>query len=301
MSDRVATGVQVARGYWARDIGGNDKTGLTASDFTISLRKKADGDADFGAASESVTVAELDATNLAGQYEFRFTPTEEATYVLYVSPTYTNNAGDEWRQSYTAVESLTLDSLTTLCTTAQVKSYLGDMSADDDTDIDSLCTQVTKFVQNYCRQTFTETTVTEYHGGGGREIVLKETPVQSVTSVHESTDIPRVYGASQLLTADTDYLLDDDYAILWRHSRKWLSGPRTVKVVYVAGYSSIPADLNLCAVRMVAILWHQRKRLGHSSLSMGESSSGFYDWREWPHDVQDTLDYYRDVARNYVV
>ena len=297
MSLDVQTNTQVFRGYWAKDYDGNNVTGLTLADFDVTLRYKTASASSYSSASESVTLAELDSANLPGQYEFRFTPTTEAKYILEVVPKYSGNLGDSFRSEWNVVETLEVTG-NTLCTKEQVKAYVPiDATVLDDL-IDDLIDRVTKWVQSYTGLQIFSASFTEYYDGkNSSELVLNERPVESVTSVHESTDVPRSYGTSELLTADEEYILEEDSGILHRIAANWPSGPKTVKVVYTAGWSAVPNELNGAAVRMVGILLVQRARLGMSSESMGEGTGGFYDWRQWPHDVVETLNRYRDLAK----
>lgn len=92
--------------------------------------------------------------------------------------------------------------------------------------------------------------LTDY-GGTADVLRLRNTPVRSITSIHDNAaawdsgtaDFP----ASTLLTAGSDYLIDFDESglcrsgLVYRRSGSWPVSPqhaRTVKVIYVAGYTA---------------------------------------------------------------
>lgn len=126
--------------------------------------------------------------------------------------------------------------------------------------------------------------VTEYYGGNGRrELVLRQRPVQSITSVYEDAgayygEASGAFAASSLLTAGSDYCLKRDHGtgavvsesgILLRIGSAWPSaserrgnnlvaqeveGLGNIKVTYVTGYAVLPGEYVLAAMQMVAQL-----------------------------------------------
>lgn len=109
--------------------------------------------------------------------------------------------------------------------------------------------------------------ITEYSDGGGEFVFLTSIPVVSVTSVTER---------GTLLVADTDYVFDQDLGAARRIlagsdptiASTFKSGPKAVKVVYVAGYGTqtivngevtavigVPEDLKLAAYIWLNHLW----------------------------------------------
>ena len=93
-------------------------------------------------------------------------------------------------------------------------------------------------------------------------------PVTSVTSVHQS--LIWTYDSSTLV-ASTDYTLDGVHGAITLNpdaSTTWLAGRRVLKVVYAAGWSTLPDDLAQ-AVGQLARHWHDlRSTQGHDALSV---------------------------------
>ena len=134
----------------------------------------------------------------------------------------------------------------------------------------ALVEQADAAIKKYCGRTLESATFTEYPKGyHTRSLRLKEQPVTSITSVH--VDSLREFNASTLLTAGTDYQLINN--MLFRVNGVWpgarenrfgllfdaqVPSDGVIKVVYVAGYATVPADLTLAADMLVAYLLQSR-------------------------------------------
>ncbi len=156
-----------------------------------------------------------------------------------------------------------------LTTRAIVKARLGIASTDTSQDalIDTLVEEADSAVKEHIGLNIEQGTYTEYYKGNGtRALVLRERPVQSITSIHVDNDGYFGFGSSpfataDLLTAGTDYALDyvssGEYSksgIVYRVGTVWpsvsvdvgLLSPQqakalgNIKVVYVAGFATVP-------------------------------------------------------------
>jgi hypothetical protein len=123
--------------------------------------------------------------------------------------------------------------------------------SDDDALIESLIMQETDFIQNFCCREFFYNTYTEYiDGDGGDHIFVGESPIASVTSVHD--DVDRVYGANTLIPV-TDYFVDTNNGIIKLTDSVTDEAYGNVKVIYLGGFKVIPKDLELaCCQRVYA-------------------------------------------------
>lgn len=139
-----------------------------------------------------------------------------------------------------------------LVTLAEVKTYAGINSTNQDATITQLIPQVSEFVKNYCSRSFIDY-VNEAKinivSGGDFYIYLDESPTLSIQSVEYSTDYGTTYTE---LTAGTDYVLD------LQHDRLQVIGqlvfPKQVngyKITYCAGYEILPTDLKLAVLDLV--------------------------------------------------
>jgi len=277
-------------------------TGLVTADFTALIRRLASppgGDLVTDAAVWSVT--EIDAGVAPGLYTYEYQPATATG--RHRNDLATVNAAYQidlpvWEDDVSGGSALSTGPY--LTTRDNVKLARALTGAADDQRIDALLASVTAWAQTYCDRTFFEATYTDQKNGLDYDrLVLDETPVSSITSVHQSTAWPRAYGASELLVLDTDYLLEDaDAGIIAKASGRFPEGPRTIKVVYVAGYPTIPSDLEWAAIVTIHVRLDRAKHgLYHiASENRGDGqiafSSAIRD-PDVPFDAKRTFDAHR--------
>ena len=273
-------------------------TGLVTEDFTLTLKRESSGS--LASATETVAVTEIS----DGLYWVTYTPTADlGVYYLTVD-----------HASYICTPAQFQDDVESgfaasggpyLTTRTNVKTALGITGTKFDSAIDALLAQVTDLVQTYCRRTFAQATYTEYYkafGEGSTVLVLRQYPVDSVTSVHVSTELPRSYGSDELLTADEDYFLEDaDAGLLERvDGGVWPAKAKATKVVYVAGYSTIPGDLERAAIEIICMKMYKAGAGGGNLLypfqgiSQGEGAVTGVRLNDIPPQTREVLDAYRD-------
>lgn len=125
------------------------------------------------------------------------------------------------------------------------------------------------------------------NGTGERILKLHHDRVKQVNNLWESTDTPRVFDASTLITA-TDYTLDPERGIIHRVGG-FLDWPQSVKVEYVLNWPAIPDTVKLAAIRWVGYEWNLRQNHGVVSRSLGDGSVVFHDPAGMPKFVKDML------------
>lgn len=184
-----------------------------------------------------------------------------------------------------------------LTTTAYVQTALGVPAGQDLARWDALRLAAEAAVENYCKRSFAVQNYTEYlYGNGTRYLTLRQRPVTSVATVLEAQ-----WGSwGQGNDAATVYVplnAGDDYALVygadagaplgrkgilaklkgyWPEHRGYTKlytlalerepGLGNVKVVYTAGMSVIPQDLQF-AVALVAAYMHRTAERGGKDYS----------------------------------
>jgi hypothetical protein len=110
-------------------------------------------------------------------------------------------------------------------------------------DLDDLITAASDLVQQHCRRTFAQATLTELYDGDNRpRIWLRRPPIASVSAITvNSWAIDNTDGDAWVFDADTGELRrgsgwDDQNFTSW-----FPRGLQNVQVSYVGGYSTIPA------------------------------------------------------------
>lgn len=202
--------------------------------------------------SDGSTFASGSMTFVTGYlWKCSFTPTSDDTYVLTVN----NTTLDQQKEVvYKSIGSISPsdDDLTTVAN-FKINFNIKSTFTDHDTMIQNLITQKSKRCSEYCGRKFAARSLTEYYNGELSDtLLLNEYPVNSITSIHDDND--RSYGADTLISSD-DYVLINggldgivklDGAILG-------DGLNNVKIIYNAGYTTLPGDLvSACEMLIMA-------------------------------------------------
>jgi hypothetical protein len=166
------------------------------------------------------------------------------------------------------------------------------------TQVDSMIDSASRLALKVSmRSTLVSTSLTEYYDGDGTNLIhLRAWPITAVTSIHVDDSTPRDWA--------TEDLIDTDYYLIYENDGKvvldgyyFTQGNYNVKVIYTAGYATVPYDLQQ-AVEDLVIFWYQRqkeKRVGVRSFSVGDKSTSFET--DIPKAVMSTFMRYRDHTR----
>ena len=143
-----------------------------------------------------------------------------------------------------------------LTTVADVKELLGITGVTQDNIITRNINFATKVILNYCGvSSFRSTAYTEYYDGiGGTDLVLRNRPVITLTSLSYRNEAGNT---NSWTVVDTDeYFTDLDAGII--NSTAYFNGTYDqYKVVYTAGYATIPDDLAEACARLAGYMTEQ--------------------------------------------
>lgn len=190
-----------------------------------------------------------------------------------------------------------LVSLTTL------KEFLNVSGSTLDTKLQRVKDEVEQWVKTYCGRDLLVASYTEYYAGDGtRCLVLDQRPIVSVTSIN--VDPARLFGDSTLVANLNSgspaqlisTALELRAGIVRLYSYVFTRGPNGVKVVYSAGLSTVPYDLQRAVKLIAAKQWKMQdlQMAGQVSQQVGDKTVTFSPDR-WPQDALDILDKYKRV------
>lgn len=179
-----------------------------------------------------------------------FTPTAVDTYVLKVNDTTISSKRENFYKAIGAAvqtpSSPSGDDLTTV-TDFKIDFNIASSFTDHDTLIQNLITQKSKMISEYCggrkfaSQAYSSADDNTLYDGDGTSVLLtRQFPIVSVASLYDDT--ARVFGSNTLI--DPSY-----YVINYTEGKIELDtilfsvGKRNIKVLYTAGYSTLPGDL----------------------------------------------------------
>jgi hypothetical protein len=189
--------------------------------------------------------------------------------------------------------------MTELVTLQQYKAYRNITGSTDDGKLNMVIPSVSKLVRTYCGRDFTSyyaTNLTEYHTlkWDVSAIFLRELPIVQVVSVEELTEGSQT--AYTILTA-SQYIVDTNMDAVYRieDGRPYCFpvGINAVKVVYKAGYSTVPADLQLAVCDLITYYIKEQylPEKNHASFTIRYNN----DKPDFPDHIKRVLDFYRDT------
>ena len=171
--------------------------------------------------------------------------------------------------TFSTVDTGTNDS-TDVLSTADAKAWMRvDTSADDSLIADLVAESIDFAEEQYGFQLIEKTVTVEYEYYG-KEVRLPLYPVQSITSI-KAIDQD---GTETTLTVNEDYYLTGDTLIIDSVYGWEVPDDRVrLKVVYVAGYTSIPSGITLGLKKLVASNYENRQDVVEGNVSEMPNSS----------------------------
>lgn len=179
-----------------------------------------------------------------------------------------------------------------IATLSELKSYLGITGSSEDTLLGLLLDSANDFVLGYICREIESATFTEYFDGDWQtEILLKNYPVTSITSFEYNSG---TLNTPVWTTVDpTLYKNSPNTGKIFLSFYK-IRGFQNYKVVYVAGYTTIPWDIKLATLKIASGYYNTRSSDGIKSEGVAGDSIVF-DTSEIASDVLVILNNYRDV------
>jgi len=183
-----------------------------------------------------------------------------------------------------------------LCSLDEVKNYIGMVGSKqvDDDLLEDLSNRVTQLFTNFCeRDTFKVKTYTEYYDGdASRHLFVNNTPLISITSIYDDPDW--VWGSDTLLVASTYRIVDGKYVTL--NGEAFSSYDQSIKIVYRAGYETIPLDLKQAAIEEVVRKYKHRKDFDVLSKTLDDGTADYIG----PELMKSTLQVLKFYRVNWV-
>lgn len=177
------------------------------------------------------------------------------------------------------------------------KEFLNITSSDTDDILTTIAEASEKEIENYLKFDLESETKTEYYDGSGREVLVLDCfPVTSVTTVSYWDGSDWV----DLTSSDYNALRIKNQSSIFTDGYTFTKGTMNYKIVYVAGYSTIPSDIQLAMKKITKINWDStplgRNALGLNSVSnSGGVQSNLSVNRFAKEDVLKEIEEYRHV------
>lgn len=155
-----------------------------------------------------------------------------------------------------------------------VKEYLG--VTDSDTILNLLIVGMTDFIEGtlkgdvsnggYCNRRFLATDYTSalYTGNDRKNLLLRQYPINSITTI--VLDDTTLFPAGSSTLKDLNFYIDDDITgnlIYYFNWNSWF--PNNIEITYNAGFTDIPNDIVMAALKLIEQAWNQIGKEGFKS------------------------------------
>lgn len=184
-----------------------------------------------------------------------------------------------------------------LTTVAKAKSHLAVTPADvsQDARIELFVNAASERVARYCDRNFVAQSYTEYHSSNGTDFLIpKDYPVNSIAEIRVSSS----QDWSVTPTPAADYFIEDNSDTI-SFAYQLPRGRQNIRLMYNAGYTAIPSDLELACLWFVEFFYRHRERgdMGRTSLGKGDESVGVL--AEMPKMILQILNDYKRTEMPY--
>lgn len=178
-----------------------------------------------------------------------------------------------------------------LCTLDDVRDYMGMKGSQPtiDTLLSDIITRVSNEFHTICgiTQFKSQSYTKQYSGTGTNTLILDERPLISISSIAEDADW--VFAADSTYAADTYIILDDSIIL---KDDVFTVGVANFKFVFVAGYETIPGELNQACVQDVYRRYKLRNSIDVSTKTYSEGGSVTKVQQGMTDDVKEVLKKY---------
>jgi hypothetical protein len=221
-------------------------------DLSVTVRDAAGALANAGAVTLVVTLPDgttssPTVTNAStGTYTASYTPTQRGRHTAVWVATGANASA--WTTTHNVV-----DPAAAIVGLADAQAFLGVYQPALADDVRQVVETSSAAVEGYCGRTWRRQTVVETYDGGRQTLLLRSTPVISITTVTES-------GTA---VTSTGWVLDPAVGLLHRGTTIspscWAYGVQNIVVTAVVGAASIPEPVRYAVLLTSRGLWAERQ------------------------------------------
>jgi len=180
-----------------------------------------------------------------------------------------------------------------LCTLDNVKDVLGMKgSSEEDGVLEIIIDNVSKTFETHCDRVFDSTEHTEYFDGRGRSWVRpKHYPITSVSGVWDDFDWG--WGSDDLVDSSYYRVASDGMFIVLK-STTFVDAEQNVKIIYTAGYTTIPNDLRGACIDEVIRMYKSRTSRHLITYSNTDGENYDYDLNAFSDNTKEILKRYKN-------
>ena len=182
-----------------------------------------------------------------------------------------------------------------LTTLNDIKKFMGMTGSTSDGDdlIEDLINRVSTLFESYMDENILSRSYTEYHDGKGVYVLFpKHSPITAITSIHDDYDWD--YLDADLIDSDDYTIVNENYIALKNGVSSFANYTQNIKIIYTAGYSTVPDDLIQACITEVSRAYSNRLEVDVTSQSLTDGSVAYFTKTLLPI-TKLTLDKYKRI------
>lgn len=157
-----------------------------------------------------------------------------------------------------------------LATVNDITNFLGIQSPTDRDLLEDLINNVSASIESYCDRKFLSRSFTEYHDGLNiSRIYPYQYPITTISGIWE--DAGWSWDSTTLITS-SNYRIDNSARFVVFNDYNPMIDEENIKIIYTAGYATIPYDIRQACIQEVVRLYKRRKSIDVSAISMADGS-----------------------------
>jgi len=191
---------------------------------------------------------------------------------------------------------MALDTANALISVSDFKKFIGQTTSSTDYEgrYEDIINQVSWRFNSMTNRKLKARELTEYYDGtGGSQLYTKEWPINdSASEIDIRTDSDRSYSTSSKIGSTSIIIYSSEGKVIL-DGESFETGPQSIKLVYNAGYSTIPYELAYACKEACRLSWkrEQDKRVGVKSESVEGGSVTFE--MDMPWSVKTIVNMYK--------
>lgn len=177
-------------------------------------------------------------------------------------------------------------------TLTEVKEYLGiaETSTKDDSLLGKLISRASSFICNYVSTSFLQADYVEQRDGNdSMRLMLRNLPVTNVSSVIINGQNIPPGGNSQ----KNGFWFDDTFVYV--NGYRFNRGMSNVSISYTAGFATIPIDVEMTCIELVASKYKRKDRIGKTSDGLAGQQTN-YTISDLTAEQKKTINSYKRVG-----
>jgi hypothetical protein len=193
------------------------------------------------------------------------------------------------------------DTMAALVNLTDYKIYKKITKTDADVELQYIIDSVNTLVRTFVGHSIIDYYTTPYEetfnvSQGQSALQLKEWPIRAVSKVETREDYDKPY----VIMSTAEYHVDTSVDCIFLHGKStyWPEGFGAVKVIYTAGYATVPLDLRMACLDLVHMYakeeYKEKRAIGNTSID-NSTTRGASLATEWPIHIVRILNMYRNV------